>query len=147
MELRKAETMTLDLLKFHGLDDWHFVWMRARGTLGRCNYWRKTIYLSGPVTFTNTEVQVLNTILHEIAHALTGPNHGHDFVWKAKAIEIGCDGQRTGHIESQQLAKWKYTAPCGNAIYVNRRLKNLEYRFCRCCHGKLTLSLNKDLTR
>jgi hypothetical protein len=34
-----------------------------------------------------------DTILHEIAHALT-PGHNHDSVWRAKSIEIGCDGKR-----------------------------------------------------
>ncbi len=141
MELRKAETMVKDLMKLHGLETWHFEWMRARATLGRCNHWRKTIYLSTPITATNGEAQVLNTILHEIAHALVGSMHGHDMTWKMKAIEIGCDGNRTSQIEAkQQLAKWKYSAPCGSTFFTNRRLQNLEYRYCKCCHGKLTLS-------
>ena len=33
---------------------------------------------------------IRDTILHEIAHALVGPCHGHDAVWRQKAREIGC---------------------------------------------------------
>ena len=33
--------------------------------------------------------EVRDTILHEIAHALVGPGHGHDAVWKAKCVEVG----------------------------------------------------------
>ncbi len=144
MELRRAQMMVQDLMKFHGLDSWHFEWMRAKSKLGMCNHWRKTIYLSTPITETNPEVNVLNTILHEIAHALVGAMHGHDLTWKMKAIEIGCDGSRTGEIVAkQQISKWKYSAPCGSNFFTNRRLQNLEYRFCKCCHGKLTLSANR----
>src|SRR6185369_17904164 len=32
---------------------------------------------------------ILNTIKHEVAHALT-PGHGHDEIWAAKAHELGC---------------------------------------------------------
>lgn len=39
----------------------------------------------------NTEDEIMETLLHEIAHALT-PGHGHDRVWKAKCIEIGGKG-------------------------------------------------------
>jgi len=145
MELRRAEMMLNDLMKFHGLSTWHFEWMRAKSTLGKCNHWRRTIYLSGPITAAHTEAQVLNTILHEIAHALVGGIHGHDFVWKMKAIEIGCDGNRTSPVSNVvvQTAKYKYSAPCGSTFFTNRRLQNLEYRFCKCCHGKLTLSVNR----
>jgi hypothetical protein len=28
-----------------------------------------------------------------------GPGHGHGFVWKNKALSIGCNGERCGHME------------------------------------------------
>jgi predicted SprT family Zn-dependent metalloprotease len=149
MNIQKAEMIAIDLMEFHGLElqGWHFEWMRAKGKLGMCNHWLKTIYLSTPITSLNDEAQVLNTILHEIAHALVGSTNGHNGVWRRKAVEIGCDGKRTGPIDYQRLAKWKYTANCGKVFYTNRRLQNLSNRYCRCCHGGLTLSINHDAKR
>lgn len=142
MDLQRAESLVWELLGQHNLVEhgWRFEWMRAKSKLGMCRYFLKTIYLSKPVTMVNDEAAVRNTILHEIAHALVGPSHGHDYVWKAKAIEIGCNGERTGQItDYQKMAKYKYSAPCGSTFFTNRRLQNLEHRFCRCCHGKITL--------
>jgi hypothetical protein len=36
--------------------------------------------------------EILDTILHEIAHALVGHKEAHGPVWVAKAKEIGCSG-------------------------------------------------------
>jgi SWI/SNF-related matrix-associated actin-dependent regulator 1 of chromatin subfamily A len=44
------------------------------------------------------EQQFKDTILHEIAHAIVGPHHGHDEVWRGKAVEIGCTGNVTGYM-------------------------------------------------
>jgi len=54
---------------------------------------KKLIQLQPTYVELNEESSVRNTILHEIAHALT-PNHNHNKFWKRKAIEIGCDGKR-----------------------------------------------------
>lgn len=44
----------------------------------------------------NPEQEVRNTLLHEIAHAMVGPGHNHDHVWKSAARRIGCTGDRCG---------------------------------------------------
>lgn len=146
MDLRTAESLAWSLLEEHNLLDsgWKFDWMRAKAKLGMCRYFLKTIYLSKPVTMVNGEESVRDTILHEIAHALVGPGHNHNHVWKAKAISIGCNGERTGEIVNyQQAARYQYSAACGSKWFTNRRLQNLGQRFCKCCNGKLTLTLNK----
>jgi hypothetical protein len=44
----------------------------------------------------NGAEEIVDTILHEIAHALVGPRHGHDTVWKAKCTDIGARPERCG---------------------------------------------------
>ena len=52
------------------------------------------------------EKHVLDTILHEIAHALVGSHHKHDAVWKAKCKEIGCDPKATSDVAVEVEPKW-----------------------------------------
>ena len=57
-------------------------------------------------------VEMRNTLLHEIAHALAGPSHGHDRTWRAHALRIGCDGQRC-HKMKLAPGKWSYVCTAG----------------------------------
>ncbi len=59
-----------------------------RRRFGCCNFTRRRISLSRPLTFLNDEAEVRDTILHEIAHALT-PKTGHGPAWKAMCLRIG----------------------------------------------------------
>lgn len=93
MNILKAKSMALDLMKKHGLEDWTFQLSTARRRYGVCMLRVKTIKLSAPLAILNSEESVRDTILHEIAHALVGRGHGHDRIWQAKALEIGCDGK------------------------------------------------------
>ncbi|HTW93745.1 MAG TPA: SprT-like domain-containing protein [Tepidisphaeraceae bacterium] len=90
MNLWDARTLADRLLAHHGLAaaGWKFKWDRATRRFGCCNHHRKTISLSLALTRLNPESQVRDTLLHEIAHALT-PGHGHNRHWKKKCVEIG----------------------------------------------------------
>lgn len=59
------------------------------GTLGKCSYDKRTIFLSAHHIDTHPTEDVIETINHEIAHALT-PGHNHDNIWAKKALECGC---------------------------------------------------------
>lgn len=93
MDTTKAMNLALQQMSFHGLSDWAFIWTNRLREHGRCSHKLQTIYLSKPLTKAKEKDHVLNTILHEIAHALVGPGHSHNDVWKAQALEIGCDGK------------------------------------------------------
>jgi hypothetical protein len=77
MEITRALATGRRLLREHGLDDWTIVADRAKTRAGVCRYSRREIGISGPLTTLHDESEVLDTILHEIAHALVGPRHGH----------------------------------------------------------------------
>lgn len=93
-----------ELLDEHNLYGWKAEIKDSRSWHGLCDYSKKTIYLSLYLSLYGTGKQIRNTILHEIAHALTA-GHCHDKVWKAKAIEIGCDGKRCNHHGFEHLIR------------------------------------------
>ena len=53
--------------------------------------------------------EVKNTLLHEIAHALVGPGHRHNRVWRQKAREIGCDAKVTHNLNFSEA---RYRVGC-----------------------------------
>jgi predicted SprT family Zn-dependent metalloprotease len=62
----------------------------------------------------STQESITDTLLHEIAHALVGEGHGHDYTWRRMAISIGCNGDRTCGDEAVSTAKPNYKIECPN---------------------------------
>lgn len=94
MDLRDAYALAEHLLEVHGLDDWTVVYDTAKSRAGVCRFRDRVLGLSAPLTVLHDEAEVRDTILHEIAHALVGPAHGHDAHWRRVATGIGCTGRR-----------------------------------------------------
>jgi predicted SprT family Zn-dependent metalloprotease len=92
------EVVTLAKRQFkdHGLDElgWTFGFNKAKRGAGVCRFTKKRIELSEVFALKASQKDLLNTILHEIAHALAGKSHDHDKTWKDIAIRVGCDGKR-----------------------------------------------------
>jgi predicted SprT family Zn-dependent metalloprotease len=129
-----AERLAVRLMAHHGLLalGWRFEFDRASRRFGYCNYKRKVISLSRPLTLLNDVGEVRNTILHEIAHALLPPKTGHSAAWRELAISIGCDGKRLHSAKTE--AKWIATCPaCGNQVKYRRRRS--KFACARCCKG------------
>lgn len=85
----------------HGLTSWHVrinASLTSMGFLALCSYRDKCIILNAHHIDMNPDDAIKNSILHEIAHALVGEGHAHNEVWRAKAIEIGCDGIPCSHL-------------------------------------------------
>lgn len=92
MTRHEAAQYTRDELNKHGLQEWGVrLNQNADGHfLGLCSYKDKVIILNAHHIDIHPTPDVVNTIKHEIAHALT-KGHGHDDTWASKAREIGCD--------------------------------------------------------
>jgi predicted SprT family Zn-dependent metalloprotease len=129
-----------DLLDRHGLSDWTFAFNRRLRCLGVCHYRTRTIELSRHFVRLNDGAEIRETLLHEIAHALVGPGHGHDAVWKRKCLEVGCRPERCGHAAMPE-GRWKADCPgCGERFHRHRRPRRLRGWFCVECgpaDGKL----------
>lgn len=114
---------------------WSFSFNNRKSSFGVCSYRKKTIELSSYLVVGMTDKAIFETIIHEIAHALT-PGHGHDYVWVRKCVELGGDGKRCGDYNKfdggkktqdevySKISKYTLTCPCcGNKSYLNRKPK------------------------
>jgi hypothetical protein len=93
MDRSQATRILRDELNKFGLTDWNVRLNQNADSkfLGLCSYKDKCIILSAHHIDIHPDPDVINTIRHEIAHALVGPGHAHNSVWAAKAREVGCD--------------------------------------------------------
>ncbi len=134
MNLRDAKALTEAYLEHFGLNGWRFEFDRSIKRFGACFHLQKKITLSERLVLANSENIVEQTILHEIAHALVGEGHGHDWVWQAKARELGCSGNRC-YGDEVTRAESRYLAVCPNcqaSIPKNRKPTKL-YACTPCC--------------
>ena len=140
MNLAKLEMMAKDCLFHHGLaqQGWTVVWNNRKRSMGRCNYRTKAIELSRPVAILNNEDEMLDTVLHEIAHALAGYEASHNRTWKICAMSIGarpqhCGGSKVIHVPG----KFQAVCPaCGKTFNRHRKPKPNRKTVSRCpCYG------------
>ena len=97
------------LLRKHGLIGWRFEYDNAKRRGGQCRHAHRAITMSRHLVPLWSDAEVLAVLKHEIAHALVGPNHGHDAVWAAKMRELGEVPKRT---HSSETVPGRYVAIC-----------------------------------
>lgn len=107
------------LLRENGLVHWTFKFNSNKRLRGVCKYGPRRIEISRHLV-TLGEAEARNTIAHEVAHAVVGVIHGHNHVWRRKAIALGCDGQRCGKSMNVE-PKWIGTCPVGHTMKRHRR--------------------------
>lgn len=141
-ELAAIEQMARDKMAEHDLFDkgYKFAWSTATVSAGKCKAKLKNgqvvfgvISLSRPI-FSKPENQpeALETILHEIAHALAGPKHHHDWKWRMVAKSIGCTGDRCHTMPVDRAPRpWVADCPCGLDHTMTRPPKH--GKMCRGC--------------
>lgn len=122
MDLSDAYRMGTELLQRHGLDGWSLAFDNAKRRAGVCRHGSRVIGLSAPLARLHSVDEVRETLLHEIAHALAGPEHGHDAVWVARARAIGSTGERCLPEEAPRpAAPWLGVCPAGHTVERHRR--------------------------
>jgi predicted SprT family Zn-dependent metalloprotease len=140
MNLYEAGHLARELMRQHGLAGWTFEFDHARRRFGRCDYTHRRISLSKSLTFLNPMEEVRDTILHEIAHALT-PGAGHGARWRNKCRMIGARARRC-FTEEQVVtvprapARYLFGCPSCDWWVERRRAVRRKYQ-CTRCRGKV----------
>ena len=118
-------------LKYFKLNDWIITFDHARRRAGACIYNTKELTFSVHFLRNSCALDITDTLLHEISHALVGPNQGHNNVWKKKALSIGCTA-KVYHSFNFFTPNWiKYCSNNCWETYSHRRIKNLVCKKCR----------------
>ena len=116
MKREEARALARSLMDASGLVDWRFRFDHAKRRAGACTHASRTISLSGPLTDLYDEGTIRGVILHEIAHALGGPTHGHDAAWKRAARALGRPPSARLHsVLPSPDAHWAGTRPTRGA--------------------------------
>lgn len=131
----EAKEFAQELLGAYQLAGWTAELDRAVRRFGRCNYRKKQITLSRRLVELNNQAEVLDTILHEIAHALTGPGVGHGPKWKRIARSIGCSAERCYSPETTVEPPAPYCLMCKKCGRVVTRVwfPSLPMACLSCC--------------
>ena len=140
--LRAKQLMKEEAKKYPELSTWRFGFDRSVRRFGRCSFGKNLITISKPLTRLNEESHVLDTIRHEIAHALAGPGQGHNEIWRKKAIELGCNGERCYDSRTVIGVERPYIGTCPRCGYQTKKFRR-KISACRTCcdrynHGHFT---------
>jgi predicted SprT family Zn-dependent metalloprotease len=133
-ELAAIAQLAQELLLQHHLGDWSFQFDHATKRAGCCKYDHHLISMAYDYAKHASIVDIREAILHEIAHALVGKEHHHDPVWKAKALKIGCSGNRCHDI---RFTPPRYILKCENNCWIATAERRIRGRICGQCNGKL----------
>lgn len=135
--LNEVERTARRLMDENGLHHIPFKFDGGKRRLGYCQYrwWtvdgRREYKVTG-ISISRHYASILpieemtQTILHEIAHALT-PGHKHDYVWQRQARLLGHTGDRCATPSAVPEGAWKGVCPNGHQseqIRAPRRMKS-----------------------
>lgn len=135
MNPENARDLCLLEMDKHGLilRGWQFRWSKRRRVCGQCDQRNRIIELSKPWVLVNDwEPHILDTVRHEIAHALVGPGHGHGPIWRACAERIGASPCRSESLSNPAPGKYQAICPgCGH-IYHSYARKRGQFSCSPC---------------
>lgn len=151
MDLKELEVIARHELRKHNLRGWTFGWSKSRRQLGVCKYRSKRIEIAEFYALNSPKDSVLDTLLHEIAHAIAGPSARHGPAWKAVAVRLGATPRACE--DSDQVVvepgDWQANCPaCNKTVHLYRQPRSLTGYHCRCeARSPLTFEYMGDPAR
>lgn len=139
MEFEKKLTDAIlfgaQIIQDAGIGDYTIKLHNKRHALADCNSFYRVIRYSTHFVKIATKEQFRGVTLHEIAHALVGGQHHHNYVFRQKCRELGADENYVGCSAKgvSVPAKYKLTCPdCGGVSRANVRKRYI----CSECKDK-----------
>ena len=142
MNLQEFEAIAARELLRHGLQDWSFGWASTKRRQGVCKYRDRRIEIAEYYATHNLPEKVLDTLLHEIAHALAGPKARHGPAWKAVATKLGASPRAYDTCRETVVmpGDWQATCEaCNRTYHKYKRPQSLTGYRCRCA-ARMSLS-------
>lgn len=136
MDYPRAQRLVLDLVAAHGLTDWTIKFNDKKREFGVCWHREKRLEFSKPLILANDEHELIDTVLHEIAHAFAGHAAGHGPEWKAVARRLGARPESHSYDAKAAPGRYVGACPCGEEFIKYRRPRAV--RLCIKCKGKIT---------
>jgi predicted SprT family Zn-dependent metalloprotease len=136
MDTVSAARLAQALLQKHGLHSmgWRFAFNRGQRQLGLCRFHDKRIELSLHYCLRHNEPEIRDTLLHEIAHAIAGPEAGHGPKWKAACLHIGAKPHRLAASANLPQAPWRATCQGCQQSFDRFRRPSISARYhCPDC--------------
>jgi predicted SprT family Zn-dependent metalloprotease len=116
----------------HQLKGWSFQFDHAIKRAGCCNYQTRVVSLAHAYARSAADEEISDTLRHEIAHALVGQAHGHDQIWQATAVALGCAGHRCHDV---QFTPPRYIVACEQGCWVTTAERRQRGALCRTCQS------------
>lgn len=136
MDLNEADKIIVMFMDKYNLrtQGWSYRWARSFNRLGQCDYRRKELNFSKYWTQRHTLDEFTDTVLHEIAHALT-PGDDHGKRWKSVAIKIGGTGKVTAEV-ALRPEEYPWHAKClnGHRTWAINKPRDIERAMCNKCY-------------
>ena len=135
MDLKELEAIAQREMAKHGLLDWTFSFADTKRRLGVCKYRAKQIEIAEYFALNSPDELVLDTLLHEIAHAIAGPTARHGPAWKRVAIRLGAKPRacEDSPDTAVQPGEWQTTcSACQKTFHRYKRPKSLSGYRCKC---------------
>ena len=146
--MQQVEVHAAELLAHHLNTEapatwWRFRFDTATSRAGICRYTTRTIALSVSYVLRAPWDDIRDTLLHEVAHAIVGPDHAHDAVWQAAARRIGCTANRCSTV-THSRKRWVGECPrCRDRWFRQRLTPKVRQRsICPRCRSSIAWRIN-----
>lgn len=143
MSPEKALQLTHDLLKEHGVDGWDVAFDNSVYNQGITDPSRMTIFLSKHFLVEDSDKEIRDTILHEVAHVLAGCHEKHGKKWIKIVEQLGGKPMAKSYVNT---VPYRYVGTCGSGCslaYRHRMVKSATY-LCMTCNEEISWSETQE---